>query len=84
MYQIQVCNDNIHGLKRTYANVANRGEVTKEVIENSVLLGTISFSGRGVILSYSSKSKNEYPNSLLLFSNSILLKSQKIFYGRHA
>ena len=59
--QLNVCNGNIHGLKRTYANVANRGEVTKEVIESAVTLGVISFNERGVMLTYDKKSlKTEY------------------------
>jgi hypothetical protein len=66
--QLNVCNGNIHGLKRTYANVANRGEVTKEVVENAVTLGVISFNERGVLLNYQKKAiKTEYHIRTILF-----------------
>ncbi len=50
-----MCNETIHGLRRIYSNVANRGEVTKEVIESAVRHGVIKFDLRDVTLSYRKK-----------------------------
>jgi hypothetical protein len=47
-----VCNENIRGLERLYANVANRSEVTKEIITNALKLGVIEFTAESVTLKY--------------------------------
>ncbi len=41
--KIRVCSENIHGLKRMYKNIANRGEVTKEIIKNATNEGSYEF-----------------------------------------
>lgn len=42
--KINVCNENIHGLKRTYGSLANRGEVTKEIVQKAVIGGIYCLS----------------------------------------
>lgn len=42
--KIKVCNENIYGLKRTYGSLANRGEVTKEIVQKAVAGGTYCLS----------------------------------------
>ena len=41
--KLEACLDNIHSLKNLYNNVANRGEMTKEIIANALEKGTFSF-----------------------------------------
>lgn len=55
-----MCNENLRGLERLYANVANRAEVTKEIIGNALKLGVIEFTAESVVLTYTANVLAKY------------------------
>lgn len=58
---MHVCNENLRGLERLYQNVANRSEVTKEIIANALRMGVMEFSAEKVILTYTANVLVTYP-----------------------
>ena len=61
--KIQQCSTNVHSLKGLYTSVANRGEITKEIIANCLKKGvyTVSLKNDGVCeakMSYERNDKN--------------------------
>ncbi len=79
--KVFVCNENLRGLERLYANVANRSEVTKEIITNALNLGTVEFSAGKALLAYTAVVKASYRHvnrqlySLLLLTKDIPYKT---------
>lgn len=60
IYQIHMCNENVHGLIRIYSNLANRGAVTKEIINKAIEKGEYSFNSTSdITLHYTQQDKLE-------------------------
>eukprot|EP00026_Physarum_polycephalum_P000019 Phypoly_transcript_00019.p1 GENE.Phypoly_transcript_00019~~Phypoly_transcript_00019.p1 ORF type:complete len:3090 (+),score=490.35 Phypoly_transcript_00019:142-9411(+) len=73
--KVHVCNENLRGLERLYANVANRSEVTKEIIANALKLGVIEFTAESVVLTYTANVLATYtlPEMVELRSRALLI-----------
>jgi len=71
LQQISNCVAHTHGLRRIYANIANRGEVTKEIIHQAAELGIYIFSDLQVSMYYKGSGKTypfaRIPLSILLY-----------------